>query len=86
MNMWGDNVSLVYKGTLCDDHMHMTAHEYVEHKAREEHEKQKKLLLKMANNPILAVEYQDALRHAAWMYDLCDHWKKRCIQLMNKDN
>ena len=82
--MWGDKMSLKFKGTLCDDHLHMTAHEYAEHKRREYHERQKTLLRKMANNPILDIEYKEALRDAAWMYDLVNWWSDRYFELKEK--
>ena len=84
--MWGDRMSLKFKGTLCDDHLHMTAHEYAEHKRKEYRYKQRRLLLKMANNPILNVEYQNALRDAAWMYELAYWWKDRYIKLKEQMN
>ena len=60
---------LKWKGELGDGHIHMTATEFVEHRSREDFEKNKQALRKLANNPILSKEAQEAIRFAAYRMD-----------------
>ena len=67
---------LIWKGELCDGHVHMTAVEYVEHKSREDYEKNKQVLRKLSNNPILTKEVREAIRFAVYRMDDIDWlWK-----------
>lgn len=62
-------MSLRWKGELADGHIHMTAMEYWEHKSKENFEAQKQILRKVANNPILTKEVQEAIRFAVYRMD-----------------
>ena len=50
-----------FRGELCDGHVHMTAHEFMLHKRRENVEKQRMKLKKLANNPALADDIRETL-------------------------
>lgn len=60
---------LVWKGELADGKIHMTALEYCEHKVAEDHEIKRQMLRKIANNPILSKEAQEAIRYAVYRMD-----------------
>lgn len=77
---------LHFKGTLCDDHLHMTAEEYWEHKIKEDHERQKIKLRKLANNPILTDEYKKVVNAAIINIDMLEYWRKQYIKERNKNN
>ncbi len=77
---------LHFNGTLCDDHVHMTAHEYVEHKRKEHHEYQKKMLKKLANNPAISDEFRDVLWNAVWNVDFIDFYRDLYIKERERNN
>ena len=58
-----------WKGELGDGHVHMTAMEFVEHRSLEDYERNKTMLRKIANNPILSKEAQEAIRFAVYRMD-----------------
>lgn len=62
-------MTLRWNGELGDGQIHMTAHEFVEHRTKERHEQMRQLLRKIANNPILTKETQAAIRYAIWQMD-----------------
>ena len=61
--------NLRWKGELGDGHIHMTAKEFVEHRSLEDYERNKQMLRKIANNPILSEEAQEAIRFAVYRMD-----------------
>ena len=67
-----------FKGELGDGHVHMTAQEYCEHKVLENIEKNKMILRKLSNNPVLTEEVKKAIRFA--LYRLNDNiWLRKII-------
>ena len=62
-------MTLRWKGELGDGHIHMTAKEFVEHRSLEDYERNKQMLRKIANNPILSKEAQEAIRFAVFRMD-----------------
>ena len=60
---------LRWKGELGDGKIHMTATEFVEHRSLEDYERNKQMLRKIANNPILSKEVQEAIRFAIYRMD-----------------
>ena len=78
-------VRLHFKGTLCDDHLHMTPAEYREHKQKEYREKQRMALRKMANNPILSDESRNVLNQAVYNIDLIEFWRDLYIREREKN-
>ena len=60
---------LRFKTELADGEIHMTAHEFVEHRTREDLEMHKTELRKLANNPILNKETQKLVRYAVYCVD-----------------
>lgn len=62
-------MTLHWKGELGDGHIHMTAAEFVEHRSLEDYERNKQMLRKIANNPILSKEAQEAIRFAVYRMD-----------------
>lgn len=60
---------MTWKGELSDGHVHMTAMEYIDHKRREEDEKNKLYLRKLANNPALSKEAKEAIMFAVYRID-----------------
>ena len=74
-------MTLRWKGELGDGHIHMTAHEYCEHKDREYMEAQKQQLRKIANNPILTEEVRKAIRYAVFRIDDAIWWRKQYEEL-----
>ena len=75
-----------FKGTLCDDHLHMTAEKYWEHKIKESHELQRMKLRKLANNPILTDDIRHLMSLAIMNIDLMEYWRKQYIKERNKNN
>ena len=73
-----------WKGELGDGHIHMTAREYSEHKMRERHETYRQALRKIANNPILSKETQEAVRHAVFLIDENIFLQKRVAEVEEK--
>ena len=69
---------LRWKGELCDGEIHMTAREYSEHRLKELDEQMRQRLRKIAGNPILTRETQEAIRHAMWAIDE-NAWLKKTI-------
>lgn len=76
---------LHFKGVLCDGHLHMTAHEYVEHKRKEHHEYQKKMLKKLANNPAINDEFRDVLWNAIWNIDYMNFYRDLFLKEKEKN-
>ena len=62
-------MTLRWKGELGDGHIHMTAKEFVEHRSLEDYERNKQMLRKIANNPNLSKEAQEAVRFAVYRMD-----------------
>lgn len=73
---------LRWKGELGDGHVHMTAREYVDHKSKEDSERHRQVLRKIANNPILTADVQAAVRYAIYRIDDNEMLRKRCSDLM----
>ena len=67
---------LHFKTELCDGNVHMTAHEYCEHKIKEHHEYQKRMLRKLANNPAINDDFRDVLWNAILNIDYMEHYRK----------
>lgn len=81
---------LHFKGTLCDDHVHMTGEEYREHKLKEHHEYQKKMLRKLANNPAISDVFRDVLWNAILNIECMEFYRKlykkeRCLREKGKN-
>lgn len=72
---------LRWKGELADGHVHMTAHEYVEHRTKENHERQRQILRKLSGNPILTDEIRMAVRYAVYILDDNDFYRKQVSEL-----
>lgn len=70
-----------WKGELADGKVHMTAEEYCHHRTAEEYEKEKQLLRKIANNPILTDEARKAIRFAVYRIDDVIFWQKQYLEL-----
>lgn len=60
---------MTWKGELGDGHVHMTTMEYIDHKRREEDEKNKLYLRKLANNPALSQDARLAIMFAVYRID-----------------
>lgn len=60
---------MTWKGELGDGHVHMTTMEYIDHKRRENDEKNKQYLRKLANNPALSKEAKEAIMFAVYRID-----------------
>lgn len=76
--------NLRWKGELADGHVHMTASEYCEHRTKEQHEKHRQILRKVASNPILTQEVQQAIRYAIFCLDDNEWLSQRCTELTEK--
>ena len=70
-----------WKGELADGHVHMTAHEFVEHRTKENHEKQRQTLRKLSGNPILTDEIRTAVRYAVYILDDNEFYRKQISDL-----
>ena len=75
---------MTWKGELGDGNVHMTAHEYVEHKVAEDHEQKRTQLRKIANNPILSKEASEAVRYAVYILDDNVWLRNRIIELQTQ--
>ena len=73
-----------WKGELADGHVHMTAHEFVEHRTKENHEKQRQILRKLSGNPILTDEIRTAVRYAVFILEDNEMYRKRISELMEQ--
>ena len=49
-------------GTLGDGEVHMNVREFIEHRLRERYEKENRVLLKLANNPVI----DESVRMVVW--------------------
>lgn len=79
-----NQVRLHFKTELCDGEIHMTAEEYWRHKIKENHEKQRRVLKKLSNNPILAEEYRYVIHQALININLVEFWKHAYEELRDK--
>ena len=70
-----------WKGELADGHVHMTAREFVEHRTKENHEKQRQILRKLSGNPILTDEIRTAVRYAVYILDDNEFYRKQVLDL-----
>ena len=75
---------LTFKTTLCDDHCHMTAEEFCQHKIKEKDYLQRKALEKLANNPILTTEMQNVMLKAIYDLDMKNWWFDRYMQMKDR--
>ena len=73
-----------WKGELGDGEVHMTAHDYVEHKVAEDHEQKRMQLRKIANNPILSKEAAEAVRYAVYILDDNIWLRNRIMELQEQ--
>lgn len=75
---------LRWKGELADGEIHMTAREYCEHRTKEDHEQKRQALRKIANNPILTKDTQEAIRYAIYCLDDNEFMRKRIEELQEE--
>ena len=66
-----------FNGELADGLVHMTAREFCNHNTAEDYEKNKMLLRKIANNPILTDDTKRAIRFAMYRLDDITWLRKR---------
>ena len=70
----------VPKGSLCDGHVHVNAHEMFMRKCDAWKFHHRRTLVKLANNPILSAECRDALWKAVHDFD-ADNWWRNLYQV-----
>lgn len=75
---------LHFKSQLCDGHVHMTAHDFVEHGVMERIEKQKMKLKKLANNPALSDDVRKTLHVQINYVDMGMRWRNEYCALREK--
>lgn len=72
---------LHFKTELADGEVHMTAHDYCQHKTKEWYQQHKQELRKIANNPILSDEVKQEIRVAVYCMDDNEFYLKRIEEL-----
>ena len=75
---------LHFKTELCDGHIHMTANDFVEHGVRENREKQRMKLKKLANNPALSDDVREMLNLQLFYINEGESWRNAYIALRQK--
>jgi len=73
-----------FKSELPDGDVHMTMYEFIEHKVKENHERQRIALRKLANNPVFTSEVQALLYQAIDNIDQVEYWRAAYLRLRNK--
>ena len=68
-----------FKGQLGDGHVHLTAEEYLYHRQRENHEKQKQKLRKLANNPAFSEEVRETLYLQIFYINLLEFYQQEAM-------
>ena len=69
-----------FKGELADGHVHVPAYEMIEREIETWQEKQKRILKKMANNPILDQSCRAALWKAYHDVDHGTYWRNKYVR------
>jgi len=72
---------LHFKTELCDGEVHMTAHEFAENRDKARMYKILNRLKRVANNPILNEETQNAVWYAIMTIETDRNWRQKYIEL-----
>ena len=75
---------LHFKGELCDGEIHIKMKDLLEHNVREQHEKQRMKLKKLANNPALSEDAREVLNTQVYYINMLEFWRKQYIEMRDK--
>lgn len=77
-------MTIRYKGMLGDDHVHLTAKEMIEHRVREQYEKENAVLKKLANNPAIDKEVREVVWKAIFRSQDLMWYRGVCSELQEE--
>lgn len=77
-------MNLHFKGELSDGHIHIKMKDLLEHNVREQHEKQRMKLKKLANNPALSEDAREVLNTQVYYINLLDYYRNGFLEIQKK--